>query len=188
MLYERVAFKVRHNHFCFFGNGHKALSIPYAWLDQYDRAFMQQHVLLQRTELFKDNVTHESGHFSADGFVHDPKHVLSPLWRHRDTSESHTGICSFVWQRELVRDFAWLVMSKQPALTCELLMALQTLMVEHPLAKRDIFLGALHNGVQGTVNVYRVPCWGLSSADLHPEDAYQRKEFKHCVAEIEKIE
>ena len=184
LMYEKVEFKLRNDHFCFFGQGTKALSVRYTWLDDYDRAFISNQIYAHRETLFKENVLHDTGYFNLEGFIYNPKNVLVPVSRHRDTSESHTGICSYVWQRELMRDFAWLVMSKYVHLSCELLIALQKLMVDHPLGKKDIFLATLHSGVQGTINIYRVPCWGLSDADVHPEDAFQKREFKECTIEI----
>lgn len=174
MLYEPVRFKLRHDHFCFFGNGCRQLAVRFAWLTPDEMEFIVNDVFALRVALFKTrNLVETNMHFSFEDFLHDPK--SAPLTQ----LESHSAICSFVWQREIVRDFVWMVLAQRNSfMALELIVACQTLMLENKYAKKDVFLATIHEGLQGSIKVSEILCWNLSPpTDLHPEDAYQRKQY-----------
>ena len=175
ILYERVEFKMRHDHFCFFGKGTVRLAIRYEWLKPDERNFIVYKAFAERKRVFKSVNVYENMHFKLDGFLYNPSSVLGVL-------ESHTAICSVVWQREIVRDFVWLVLAKRNGyLRSELVVSLQELLFVDTCGDRrpqkDVFLGAMLHALQSSIaNVYEVPCWGLSVTDIHPEDAHQQQQ------------
>lgn len=178
VLYEQISFRMRSDHFLLLGNGARSLAVRYEWLDQQDRHFLVHTCFAEREKHFKACVMHENMHFKLDDFLYNPRAILSPVYRGTRPSESHTSVFSFVWQREIVRDFVWMVMNKaraQQYLQNELLIAIQRLQCDHSMARQDLFLASLAQGVQGTLNVYSVPCWGYSRIDVHPEEAWERE-------------
>lgn len=166
ILYEPIEFKLRADHFCFFARGKQSLGVYYKWLKDKERAFIVHKVFANRKTLFKTIKHFENNQFAFDGFIHDTtkgKHAYEQL-------------CDPMWQRELVRDFAWLVFAKrnEPFIVLELIAALQEIMITHPVGKRDVFLCNLHNGLQGTCNIKEVLCWNLEPYDIHTEEDYQK--------------
>lgn len=181
ILYEPVRFRVHTDHFLLLGDASKCLAIRYTWLDARDKQFIVEQVINKRKELFKTCVVGENNHMRLDGFKYNPEsRILSPVDWKVNLAESHTGIFSFVWQRELVRDLVWLVLhkSKNDAyLRNQLILDLRRINDEHIYGRRDLFISTLLQGIYGQLDVYKVPCWGFSKVDIHPEDAYQRENF-----------
>ncbi len=162
LLYKRPQFKLRQDHFCFFGEGSDALAVRFDWLGPWARHFIIYTAFAQRETLFKSRREFENNQFAFDGFIHDG-----------------AGICELVWQRQLVRDFAWLTLAKrEPYIVLELISALQSIMLTHERGRRDMFVASLHYCLQGRGNVKEVVCWGLDWNDLHPEDVQQRILYK----------
>jgi hypothetical protein len=153
LLYDTPPrFSMRNDHFCLLDNDD--LRIPYAWLTEKEREFIVYSVYGHRETLFKCIKRYENNAFLLDDFVHNSQQLYD-----------------WVWGREIARDFAWLVASKrQPFLVHELIVALQSLMTSHNRGRKDVFLKALHDGLQGSCELARVPCWGLEAFDLHNEE------------------
>ncbi len=154
LLYDGPArFSMRGDHFCLL-DAHD-LRIPYTWLTDEERHFIVYSVYGHRKSLFGSVKRYENNEFLLEEFHHDSPQLY-------DAS---------VWGREMVRDFCWLAAAKRQAfLVHELIVALQNLMTNHGRGRRDVFLKALHDGLQGTCELARVPCWGLEAFDLHPEE------------------
>lgn len=186
VLYEPIKFSVRKDHFLLLGDGAKSLAIRFEWLDENDRRFLMENVFSNGEAYFKTFVKGENNHVLIDNFKNNPPGlVLSPVDKNVNVANSHTSIFSFVWQREIVRDFVWLILHKaktEPYLGNHLILALRKINDEHIYGKRDLFISALLYSITGHTNIYLVPCWGFSRADIHPEDAYQKQNFKECAA------
>ncbi len=176
LLYEPVEFKLRTDHFCFFARGKPSLGVHYKWLKEKERSFIVYKAFANRKTLFKSMKQFENNQFAFEGFVHDPKP--------HDNKHAYEQLCDPMWQRELVRDFAWLVFAKRTEsfVVLELIAALQEIMISHPVGKRDVFLCNLHNGLQGTCNVREVLCWNLEPYDIHSEEDYQKRQGKNAAA------
>jgi hypothetical protein len=166
ILYEPVAFKMRSDHFCLLGNGDDMFSVRYAppVLDQQERNFVVD-AFAKRKELFSTVKMVQNNMFSCDKFKYD------------NYGAGYTSVFDPIWKREIVRDFVWILLDGAAAASCgtELIAAMQSLLLEHKHGRQDVFLSALHSGVQGTTNVRLVPCWGLDARDRHSEDVYQQK-------------
>lgn len=147
-----VRFIMRADHFCLLAANE--LRIPYTWLTDEERHFVVYRVFAHRHTLFATIKRYENNAFLLEGFVHN-----SP------------ALYDWVWGREMARDFAWLVAAKRQAyMVHELIVALQLLMASHGKGRKDVFLKALHDGLQGRCDLARVPCWGLEAFDLHTEE------------------
>lgn len=179
ILYAPIVFKARADHFCLFGGGTEKLAVRHEWLNENALTFLCNRAspVALRQKVFKQRHLYENNQYSLEEFVYNPTSApLTPLI-------SYNAICDLIWQREIIRDFAWMCLAqKHGFIVKELIVAMQMLMLENKDGKKDIFLATLHAGVQGTVNIYEVPCWGLSKYDLHPEDAYQREKYKESNA------
>ncbi len=143
---------IRHDHFCLLdANG---LRVPYTWLTDDERHYVAYELFAQRTTLFKTRKTFPNGEFVFNDCIHDGPRLFD-----------------WVWGRQMVRDFAWIVVAQRSAhMLHELIVATQHLMVDHARGRKDVFLRALHAGMQGSRSIARVPCWGLTQHDLHPEE------------------
>jgi hypothetical protein len=168
ILYEPIAFKLYHDQFCFFAKGSPALAVRFEWLTDEERKFIIYTVFAERRTTFRSCNVYDNLHLRLDEFIYNPKDL--------SRAESHTAICSIIWQRELVRDFVWLIKSQRNAhYMHELNAALMSLMHQSQWGRKDVFLATLYYNMQGNGCLEQVPCWGLSATDLHPEDAYQRQ-------------
>lgn len=168
ILYEAVEFKLRQDHFCLFGRGKQGLGFQLRWLKKKQRDFLVYSVFAHRHALFKSIKRFENNQFDLSGFVHDPQQ--------QQKEHPYERICDPMWQRELVRDFVWLVISKREGhMTLELIAALQEMMLSHPMGRKDIFLASLHAGLQGHCNVREVLCWGNETYDVHSEEDWQKR-------------
>lgn len=155
ILYEPVSFKVTQDYFSFFGRGASAFFVYYKWLEQKeDRDFLVYTCFAHCETYFKTIKVYENNAFLLESFVFD----------------SDPRICNVIWRRELVRDFVWMIFSKKKEqwLVKELIVAMQMVIVDK--GKKDIFLSALHDGLQGMTNLHHVLCWGLDHNHLHPEE------------------
>jgi hypothetical protein len=168
VLYEPVAFKMRADHFCLLGNGDEMFSVRYAppTLERQERDFIVG-AFARRKELFSTVKMCPNNLFSCDKFKYDPPVPIG---------DGYTSVFDPIWKREIVRDFVWILLNGTGgAVVVELISALQFLLLEHKQGRQDVFLSALHNGVQGVTNVRLVPCWGLDARDRHSEDVHQQK-------------
>lgn len=148
ILYEPCIFKMRSNHFCCFGRGSDALQVPYIMLEKDERAFLVQ--------LFAEREAHFAvlKQFANQEFNFETKELT---------------VVKQTWRREIVREFAWLVMAKQSALlVSELIAAVQRVLLSAK-GKADLFVSALHFGIQGVTHLKEVPCWDLDWYDEHEE-------------------
>jgi hypothetical protein len=137
----------------FYGDGARSLRIAYTWLHPEQRHFLVR-VFAHRDTLFTNVKLGLNGEFFVDGFRYQPPHI-----------NSH------IWQREMVRDFVWLVAEQKNAhLHVELIAALQSLLWDHPRGKCDLFLLNLHDGLQSRCNLPEAPCWALAHWDVHPDE------------------
>lgn len=155
ILYDPIAFKMTQDYFSFFGRGSASFFVYYKWLDhKEDREFLVKTCFANCDLYFKTVKMFENNAFLLESFVFD----------------NDPSICNHIWRRELVRDFVWLVFSKKREqwLHKELIVALQMVIMEK--GKKDIFVSALHDGLQGMTNLHEVLCWGLDQTDLHPEE------------------
>lgn len=169
LMYEPVRFKLRLDHFCLYGNGCDALSVRTQWLQPKERSFVVYSVFAERERLFKTRKEFENNQFHFEDFAHDPPGMVTG-------AAGFTAICDPMWQRQLMRDFVWLVLAKDSSgfMVLELIMAMQNLMYTHRMARGDVFLASLHNGLQGMSNVKEVLCWGNDENDLHSEEWYSK--------------
>ncbi len=159
LAYTPVRFVMRRSYMCLLDT----LRVPYVWLSDHERDFLVRSVFARRTRLFRSCKMYDGGEFVLDGFIHDTSGTIFDP----------------VWGRELARDFALFVLAaRQPHMVHELIVAMQSLMVDHLRGRRDVFLRALHDGVQGTTRIDEVPCWGLEAHDLHPEERENNKKNK----------
>jgi len=153
LVYEKVRFCMTPEYFLLWGNGTRSLRVEYAWLRPEQKQFLIWRVYAHRETLFKSIKVGLNGEFFADGFVYDEQ------------------CYSYIWQREIVRDFVWYVANKKSGtFNAELICALQSLLYEHPRGKCDIFLLNLHDALQGKCLLEEAPCWGITHWDLHPEE------------------
>lgn len=165
ILYEPVEFRLRQDHFCLFARGKQGLGIQLRWLKKKQRDFLVYGIFAHRHELFKSVKCFENNQFDLSGFVHDP-----------DREHPYERICDPMWQRELARDFVWMVLSKKEGyMTLELIAAVQEMMLTHVAGRKDIFLASLHAGLQGQCNVREVLCWGNEVYDVHSEEDWQKR-------------
>ena len=153
LMYEPVRLCMGPEYMLFYGNGSRSLRIAYAWLSAEQRAFLVWRVFAHRETLFKSIKLGANSEFFLEGFVYGEE-----------------LISSHIWQREIMRDFAWLVNAAGNAFyNVELIAALQGLW-EHPRGKCDLFLLNIHDALQGRCKLGEVPCWGLAYWDLHPDE------------------
>ena len=154
ILYEPCIFKMRVNHFCCFARGAEAFQVPYTMLEKVERDFLVQ--------LFAERQQHfvVIKQFANQEFNFETKELT---------------VVKQTWKREIVREFAWLVMTKPSALIIsELIVAVQRILLS-ARGKADLFVSALHFGIQGVTFVKEVPCWDLDWFDEHEEAKVGRK-------------
>lgn len=153
VLYEPLRLHVHADHFCLFGT---TLPVRYAWLTQpADREFLNK-MLSGRRELFAVRKEVANNQFDYS----------SPVQVAECELMDHTV------RRQLARDFVWMCVSSaynnNAHIRLNLIVAVQTLLVS-PQGKGDVFLGALHQALQGKCDLNEVVCWDNSPHDTHPE-------------------
>lgn len=153
ILYVPVRFCMSPDYFGFYGSGTRSLRVSYAWLSAAQRHFLVYRIFAHRETLFR-NVKHGlNNEFFLDAFVYD------------------THVASHIWQREMARDFVWMIANREVgALNVELIAAMQALLLDHPRGQRDLFLLNMHDALQGHCLLREVPCWGVSAWDKHPDE------------------
>lgn len=146
ILYEHVCFHIYHDYFTLFG---PLLPIPYGWLRaEEDQRFIIT-LFMQRKEIFTNQKDFKNHQFDYSSLKIVPD----------------ATILSVVVKRQIVRDFVWMCCEKdKPYITLELINAIQSLLLT-PEGKGDVFLGALHQALQGRCNVSEVVCWNNSPFD-----------------------
>jgi hypothetical protein len=143
ILYEPTVLKITRNHFCCFDRGSQVYQVPHSLLDHQELDYLDQ--LLQQNKVKR----YLNGDFVCQ--------VADAVTEVKQT-----------WRRELVREFAWQLLAKQSCyLLSEMICAVQSLML---VKKGDLFLAALHFGLQNTSVIKEVPCWHLDWYDWHEED------------------
>lgn len=153
LLYGTIRFTLSPTYFCLFGNGSRSLYVEYRWLEPEHRTFIARRLFAHRHTLFRVVKIGINNECFCDGFVYNDH------------------ITSYIWQRELLRDFVWFIAAREQGhLTVELIAALQSVLYDHHRGQRDLFLLNLHNAVQGECLLMEVPCWGLAFYDLHPDE------------------
>ena len=146
LLYEPMEFKLRSTHFCLFARGKASLAMRFEWLKKKDRDFLVWGVFAHREELFKNVKRFENNQFDLSGFVFDPSAQWGTQRAQSAPDHPYERICDPMWQREIVRDFAWMVLSKKEGyMHLELMAALQEMMLVHPIGRRDVYLASLHS-------------------------------------------
>lgn len=161
LLYDPLSFRLRTDRFCLLGNGCDALAIRYDWLHRKAERAVIIDAFAERKTLFR-TVKEFGQQFACDDY---------------QGVGSTVGWINPVWRREMVRDFAWMCLAKGDSyIVVELIAALQGCMLEHVQGRKDVFLSALHHGMQNMSNVKEVLCFGLTSWDRHPEDIEQERE------------
>lgn len=143
VLYKPVVLKLHKLHLCCFDRGSQVYQVPYNVLDKDELDFLDSLLAQNKSKRYMN------GDF---------------------TCEITNGvIVKQSWRREVVREFAWLLVAKQSMyLLSELICAVQWLLLN--VKQGDLFLGALHYGLQRPSVVKEVPCWHLDWYDYHEED------------------
>lgn len=152
VLYEPLRFHMHADHFCIFGT---TLPVRYAWLKQQADLDFVAKMYEQRRELFATRKEFENNQFDYSGLV---------------KVGADSELMDHTVRRQLARDFVWMCHMKGVAdrhITLNLIVAVQTLLVT-PQGKGDVFLGALHQALQGKCNLKEVVCWDNSPYDVHP--------------------
>jgi hypothetical protein len=142
------------DYFCVFG---PSLPVRYAWLEEdADRQFLAR-LYEQRREMFVVRKEVENNQFDYSSLV----------------KIADAELMDFTVRRQLARDFVWMckattVPADTQVVTLNLIVAVQTLLMS-PQGRGDVFLGALHQALQGRCVVKEVVCWDNSPHDVHPE-------------------
>lgn len=146
ILYDHVCFHIYHDHFTIFGS---SLLIPYTWLrSEQDQRFIIS-LFIHRKSMFINQKDFKNNQID-----------YSTLKVIKDSE-----ILSVAVKRQLIRDFVWMCREKEGAyITLELISAIQSLLLT-PEGKGDVFLGALHQALQGRCDVNEVVCWDNSPFD-----------------------
>jgi len=143
ILYQPAQLKLRKTHLCCLDRGSQTYSIPYTLLDPSELDFLDLLLTQNKAKRYLN------GDFTCE-------------------IQERVAIKQS-WRREIVREFVWLAVAKQSAyLVSELIFAVQSLILN--VKANDLFLAALHYGLQNTSVIKEVPCWHLDWYDYHEED------------------
>lgn len=150
ILYEPLSFRIFHDHFTLFGS---LLVVRYVWLKESD--FISR-LYRHRKEVFINQKEFGNNQFEYHGL--------------KDMKDA--SLLDFTVRRQIVRDFVWMCMEKrEPFIVLELISAIQSIISLVPNGKSDVFLGALHQALQGQCLLKEVVCWDNTPYDLHPENS-----------------
>jgi len=152
VLFRPVAFHMLHDRFHVFGD---AYSVRYEWLADADRAVVLG-LYRERKSVFRVLREYHNDQFEYSRTVYGEDDVVT-----------------WVWRRQLVRDFVWMVRARLPKdahAHLELLAALQRLIVGKKRSRHALFLSELHAALQGQTCLDEVLCWGTHAADAHPDE------------------
>lgn len=148
--------------------GDKCTMIRKEWLTPPELAFVEGAVR-DRERLFMRRKEYENDLYAYDDFIYKDARSTPP----------YEALVDVTWRRQLLRDFVFFFMAT-PRVHCyllELLRAVQSIM----LTKRgrgDVFLSALHGGMQGSYPMAQVPCWNLAPWDAHSDVLMERDRAK----------
>jgi len=150
ILYEPLCFRIFHDHFTLFGS---TLIVRYTWLKE--SAFISR-LLKHRKEVFLNHKDFDNNQFEYHGL--------------KEMKDS--ALLDFIARRQIVRDFVWMCVEKrEPYIVLELISAIQSILTLVPNGKSDVFLGALHQALQGQCLLKEVVCWDNTPYDVHPENS-----------------
>lgn len=158
LLYEPVSFHMFADRFHVLG---ETLPIRYEWVSNLDRDTLV-NMFAHRQTLFRIRKEYENNQFDFNTF----------------TFEGEKQLINLIWRRQLVRDFAWMVASKNiPCVVLEFIGALQSITLSR---SGDVFVSALHDAMQGSSALDEVLAWDHSQSDIHPEILfYSAKDKTH---------
>lgn len=150
VLYEPVAFHLYVDRFHVFGH---SLPIRYEWLPQAERNFLI-NMFACRMTLFRSRKEYENNQFDCSEFTFDGEKEM----------------VSHIWRRQIVRDFVWMVAAAKNLnyAVSELIASIQGVLLRKPA---NVFLSALHDGLQGRVMLSEALAWNNADKDDHPEVA-----------------
>jgi hypothetical protein len=144
--------------------GDKCAVIRKEWLSPKELEFVEAAVR-DRERLFMTRKEYENDLYAYGGFIYKDTGATRPYETLVDTT----------WRRQLLRDFVFYFMAT-PSTHCyllELLRAIQSTMLTKR-GKSDVFLSALHGGMQGRYPMAQVPCWNLVPWDAHSDVLMER--------------
>lgn len=149
ILYEPLSFHLFADRLHVFG---PSLPIRFEWLSAVDRSFLV-NLFACRVNLFKSRKEYENNQFDYSNFTFDGEREM----------------VSIIWRRQIVRDFVWMVAATNVNyMVAELIVSIQGVLLNNP---SNIFLSALHQGLQGRVRLSEVLAWNNIELDDHPEIA-----------------
>jgi hypothetical protein len=139
ILYEPLCFHLLSDHFTVFG---PSLPIRYTWIqDDADRRVFF-HMFKNRKQMFVNQKELNNNQFDYSSLV----------------CLKDSELMDVVTKRQMVRDFVWICCERnEPYIILALIKAIQTILA-HARGKGDLFLGALHQALQGKIDVYEVVC------------------------------
>jgi len=150
ILYEPVSFHMLNDYMLVFG---PALPIRYTFFTQNEDKKFILNLFADRQTAFKVRKEHDSNTFdySQLTFINDNELVDLPT------------------RRALLREFVWMCCeTKESHILVELIAALQRVLVSRE-GKGDVFVGAIHQAIQGRCVVNEVVCWDNSPYDEYPK-------------------
>lgn len=150
ILYEPVCFRMLNDYMLVFG---PTLPIRYTFFTKSeDRAFLLS-LFADRQNVFKVRKEHDDNVFdySQLTFIKDNDLVDIPT------------------RRALLREFVWMCCKTNEAyILVNVVAALQRILVSKE-GKGDVFVGAIHQAIQGRCFLKEVVCWDNSPYDEYPE-------------------
>lgn len=153
ILYEPISFHMYADRFQVFGD---KLPIRYEWLSQEDQTTLIS-MFANRKALFVVCKEFENNQFDCNTF----------------TFEGEKQLINHIWRRQIVRDFVWIVATKNIShVVLELIVALQQVLLSK---KSDVFVSAIHDAIQGRMRLTDVIAWDHSEFDVHPEILFYSK-------------
>jgi len=142
----------------------RCLTIRKEWLTQQEAAFLEEAVR-DKERLFMARKEYENNLYDYGDFIYKDGADTKPY----DT------LVDQMWRRQLLRDFVFLLMATPRVHHCLLhfVRAVQSVLLTKQ-AKSDVFLAALHGGLQGRFPVDQIPCWNIMPWDRHSDVVLER--------------
>jgi hypothetical protein len=150
VLYEPLRFHLLKDYFLVFG---ASLPIRYNFLTEREDKLYMLNLFAKRKELFTVKKEYENNGFDYHGltFIKDSELI-----------DIHT-------RRAIAREFVWMCCkTKQTYIFVAIVAALQSVLVSTE-GKGDVFVGALHQAIQGRCVLEEVVCWDNSPYDIYPK-------------------
>lgn len=151
ILYHPVVLHLTHDQFHVFGEQY---AIRYEWLTE---------------KIDKDTLVNMAR--DGEALFRSARRLHNHQFHFSQTIHEEQKLVCWTWKRQIVRDFVWMVCSKDKkdsnmAATAiqELIVALQRAQMQHT---GDVFLRDLEQGVQGRTKLSEVLCWDKGK---HPND------------------